>query len=141
MWFPVVMSRTRVSDLVHGMVMHGTETLVLYQLVLDWFAPCLLVLYIIVYFSVLCRLSGDKFESIILSNAKYHQFGLSKIICTSLFFVLLPISKKKKRGARAVGPDKGGRGLRQFSMRGVWSIWIYKFDFSLSKLLLFFFLL
>ncbi|KAF3328198.1 transcription factor-like protein DPB [Carex littledalei] len=26
-------------------------------------------------------------------------------------------SKKKKRGARAVGPDKGGRGLRQFSMR------------------------
>ncbi|CAN6293420.1 unnamed protein product [Urochloa humidicola] len=26
-------------------------------------------------------------------------------------------SKKKKRGARAVGPDKNGRGLRQFSMR------------------------
>uniref|UniRef100_A0A0D9VPN4 E2F/DP family winged-helix DNA-binding domain-containing protein n=1 Tax=Leersia perrieri TaxID=77586 RepID=A0A0D9VPN4_9ORYZ len=28
-----------------------------------------------------------------------------------------PTSKKKKRGARAVGPDKGGRGLRQFSMK------------------------
>ncbi|XP_025791378.1 transcription factor-like protein DPB isoform X2 [Panicum hallii] len=27
------------------------------------------------------------------------------------------VSKKKKRGARAVGPDKNGRGLRQFSMR------------------------
>ncbi|CAL4929104.1 unnamed protein product [Urochloa decumbens] len=26
-------------------------------------------------------------------------------------------SKKKKRGARAVGPDKGNRGLRQFSMK------------------------
>ncbi|KAL6842358.1 hypothetical protein ACP4OV_027785 [Aristida adscensionis] len=26
-------------------------------------------------------------------------------------------SKKKKRGVRAVGPDKNGRGLRQFSMR------------------------
>ncbi|XP_062206193.1 transcription factor-like protein DPB [Phragmites australis] len=26
-------------------------------------------------------------------------------------------SKKKKRGSRAVGPDKNGRGLRQFSMR------------------------
>ncbi|RLN42581.1 transcription factor Dp-1 [Panicum miliaceum] len=28
-----------------------------------------------------------------------------------------PTSKKKKRGARAVGPDKGNRGLRQFSMK------------------------
>ncbi|KAG2537873.1 hypothetical protein PVAP13_9NG325000 [Panicum virgatum] len=27
------------------------------------------------------------------------------------------VSKKKKRGVRAVGPDKNGRGLRQFSMR------------------------
>lgn len=140
MWFPVVMSRTRVSDLVHEMVMHGTETLVLYLLVLDWFAPCLLVLYIIVYFSVLCRLSGDKFEAIILSNAKYHQFGVSKIICTSLFFVLLPISKKKKRGARAVGPDKGGRGLRQFSMRGVWSIWYINLISALASCYCFFFL-
>jgi len=26
--------------------------------------------------------------------------------------------KKKKRGQRAVGPDKTGRGLRQFSMKG-----------------------
>lgn len=96
MWFPVVMSRTRVSDLVHGMVMHGTETLVLYQLVLDWFAPCLLVLYIIVYFSVLCRLSGDKFEAIILSNAKYHQFGVSKIICTSLFLFCCLLVRRKR---------------------------------------------
>ncbi|KAG2554707.1 transcription factor-like protein DPB [Panicum virgatum] len=30
---------------------------------------------------------------------------------------LAPTSKKKKRGARAVGPDKGNRGLRQFSMK------------------------
>ncbi|KAK3150505.1 hypothetical protein QOZ80_3AG0234060 [Eleusine coracana subsp. coracana] len=28
-----------------------------------------------------------------------------------------PTSKKKKRGSRAVGPDKGNRGLRQFSMK------------------------
>ncbi|KAL6645191.1 hypothetical protein ACP70R_016799 [Stipagrostis hirtigluma subsp. patula] len=28
-----------------------------------------------------------------------------------------PTSKKKKRGTRAVGPDKGNRGLRQFSMK------------------------
>lgn len=28
-------------------------------------------------------------------------------------------SKKKKRGQRAVGGDKSGRGLRQFSMKGV----------------------
>ncbi|XP_062209922.1 transcription factor-like protein DPB isoform X2 [Phragmites australis] len=28
-----------------------------------------------------------------------------------------PARKKKKRGARAVGPDKGNRGLRQFSMK------------------------
>ncbi|KQK23608.1 transcription factor-like protein DPB isoform X2 [Brachypodium distachyon] len=28
-----------------------------------------------------------------------------------------PVSKKKKRRASAVGPDKGGRGLRQFSMK------------------------
>lgn len=27
-------------------------------------------------------------------------------------------AKKKKRGARAVGADKSGRGLRQFSMKG-----------------------
>lgn len=33
--------------------------------------------------------------------------------------VLIISGKKKKRGgARAVGPDKGGRGLRQFSMKG-----------------------
>jgi len=29
--------------------------------------------------------------------------------------------KKKKRGQRAVGPDKSGRGLRQFSMKGKFS--------------------
>ncbi|CAD6202105.1 unnamed protein product [Miscanthus lutarioriparius] len=28
-----------------------------------------------------------------------------------------PTSKKKRRGTRAVGPDKGNRGLRQFSMK------------------------
>nr|CAB3497057.1 unnamed protein product [Digitaria exilis] len=28
-----------------------------------------------------------------------------------------PTSKKKKRGSRAVGPEKGNRGLRQFSMK------------------------
>jgi hypothetical protein len=28
-------------------------------------------------------------------------------------------SKKKKRGQRAVGGDKSGRGLRQFSMKGI----------------------
>ncbi|KAI7746106.1 hypothetical protein M8C21_020894 [Ambrosia artemisiifolia] len=31
--------------------------------------------------------------------------------------VLVLVCKKKKRAQRAIGGDKGGRGLRQFSMK------------------------
>lgn len=37
-------------------------------------------------------------------------------------YVLLNSNKKKKRGQRAVGGDKSGRGLRQFSMKGLWTL-------------------
>jgi hypothetical protein len=70
------------------------------------------------FFFLLHRLTGCSLENFIFLEAKFQHFRVSNIICTSLF-VLLLTSKKKKRGARAVGPDKGGRGLRQFSMRGV----------------------
>lgn len=43
-----------------------------------------------------------------------HQ--LQHVCLLNIWF--LNSSKKKKRGARAVGNDKGGRGLRQFSMKG-----------------------
>lgn len=33
--------------------------------------------------------------------------------------------RKKKRGQRAVGGDKSGRGLRQFSMKGVYFTQMY----------------
>jgi hypothetical protein len=39
-------------------------------------------------------------------------------------------SKRKKRGQRAVGGDKNGRGLRQFSMKGFWSVSFYHFVFE-----------
>ncbi|TVU48358.1 hypothetical protein EJB05_07992, partial [Eragrostis curvula] len=40
------------------------------------------------------------------------------LVCRACLLVVPTVgSKKKKRGSRAVGPDKGNRGLRQFSMK------------------------
>lgn len=44
-------------------------------------------------------------------------------MCTN--YKLLNSNKKKKRGQRAVGGDKSGRGLRQFSMKGLWILSSY----------------
>jgi len=47
----------------------------------------------------------------------YTVYDIYTVILT--YCDLLTSSKKKKRGQRTVGGDKSGRGLRQFSMKGL----------------------
>ena len=93
-----------------------------------------------VYFLILCcdlaqmlpclgvwtMLSDVLIESWWLRNCEFVVLALVVRIELWVWFDLLnwmlfwDSNVKKKRGQRAVGGDKSGRGLRQFSMKGVW---------------------
>lgn len=49
---------------------------------------------------------------------KAYSCIVSYFLSASVIYCNMNRNRKKKRGQRAVGGDKSGRGLRQFSMKG-----------------------
>lgn len=61
---------------------------------------------------------AEFFQISITQSVKAYSCIVSYFVSASVIYCNMNRNRKKKRGQRAVGGDKSGRGLRQFSMKG-----------------------